>query len=104
MISFDWVAISNRVSKSHPIFNIITVMTSHVMTSHVAQTHVYLYPFTFTRHPSPATRHLVHRHLHPPPVTRQSEPEENRWEPPTPDPIAVVFYQSLAPPATRCHP
>ena len=34
----------------------------------------------------------------------ESEPEENRWEPPTPDPIAVVFYQSLAPPATRRHP
>ena len=32
------------------------------------------------------------------------QPEENRWEPPTPDPIAVLFYQSLAPPATRRHP
>ena len=34
----------------------------------------------------------------------ESEPEENRWEPPTPDPVAVLFYHSLAPLATRRHP
>ena len=70
MISFDWVAISNRVSKSHPIFNIITVMTSHVMTSHVAQTHVYLYDQCRKdnyQHPSCISvvcPHSHHRHHH----------------------------------------